>query len=89
LSSITDRSSPDTRPQRHGRTGSKPARRSQRAGRNQRGQVLVLFAGALIGLMAVAALVFDVGQNLLDWRSQRDAADASALAGARYINEPG
>jgi hypothetical protein len=46
-----------------------------------------MFAGGLIAFLAVAALVFDVGQNLLDWRAQRDAADAAALAGARYISE--
>ena len=54
----------------------------------ERGQVLVIFAGGLIAFLAVAALVFDVGQNLLDWRAQRNAADAAALAGARYIVDP-
>lgn len=53
--------------------------------RGERGQVLVIFAGGLIAFVLVAALVFDVGQNLFDWRAQRDAADAAALAGARYI----
>jgi hypothetical protein len=83
LSSITDR------PIHHGYDRGERGRQRRRADRNQGGQVLVLFAGALVGLMAVAALVFDVGQNLLDWRSQRNAADAAALAGARYIDEPG
>jgi hypothetical protein len=54
----------------------------------QRGQVLLVFAFGLVAFLAVAALVFDVGQNLLDWRTQRDAADAAALAGARYIADP-
>ena len=33
----------------------------------------------------IAALVFDVGQNLLDRRAEQNAADAAALAGARYF----
>jgi len=32
-----------------------------------------------------AALVFDVGQVLVDRRTEQDAADAAALAGARYL----
>jgi hypothetical protein len=35
--------------------------------------------------MLIAALVFDVGQNLVDRRTEQNAADASALAGARYL----
>jgi hypothetical protein len=58
--------------------------RTGQAGR-EGGQILVIFAGGLICFLAVAALVFDVGQNLLDWRAQRGAADAAALAGSRYI----
>jgi hypothetical protein len=53
------------------------------------GQVIVLFAGALLTLMAIAALAFDVGQTLLDKRTQQDVADASALAGAKYLVEAG
>lgn len=49
----------------------------------------MLFAGGLVAFLAIAALVFDVGQNLFDWRTQRNAADAAALAGSRYIAEPG
>jgi Flp pilus assembly protein TadG len=54
----------------------------------ERGQVLVIFAGGLIAILAIAALVFDIGQNLYERRMQQDAADAAALAGARYMNEP-
>ncbi len=53
-----------------------------------RGQVLAIFAFGLIGIIAVAALVFDVGQNLFERRMQQDASDAAALAGARYLVEP-
>ncbi|HXI82039.1 MAG TPA: pilus assembly protein TadG-related protein [Verrucomicrobiae bacterium] len=52
----------------------------------ERGQVLVLFAGGLVLFLAIAALVFDVGQNLLDRRTEQNVADASALAGARYVH---
>jgi Flp pilus assembly protein TadG len=53
----------------------------------QGGQILVLLAGGLVALMLIAALVFDVGQNLLDRRAEQDTADAAALAGARYLTE--
>ena len=61
-------------------------RRQRRAGR-EGGQVLAIFAFGLVGIMAVAALVFDVGQNLFERRKQQDAADAAALAGARFMVE--
>lgn len=60
--------------------------RSRRGG--ERGQVLVIFAFGAIGILAVAALVFDVGQNLFERRKQQDAADAAALAGARWLPVP-
>jgi hypothetical protein len=49
------------------------------------GQVLVLFAGAIVTLLIIAALVFDVGMTLVERRDEQNAADAAALAGARYI----
>lgn len=51
----------------------------------QRGQVLVLFAGGLVTLLIIAALAFDVGMMLLERRDQQNAADAAALAGARFV----
>ncbi len=54
--------------------------------RSERGQILVVFAGGLVAICIVAALVFDVGQNLLDRRSEQDASDAAALAAARYVS---
>jgi Flp pilus assembly protein TadG len=45
----------------------------------------VLFALALLVLIGVAALVFDVGQNFVDRRKEQDVADAAALAAARYL----
>jgi len=53
--------------------------------RRERGQVLVLFAGGLVALLLVAALAFDVGMMLVERRDQQNAADAAALAGARYV----
>jgi hypothetical protein len=51
----------------------------------ERGQVLVLFAGGLIALFLVAALAFDVGSMLLERRTEQNVADSAALAGARYV----
>ena len=53
--------------------------------RTNRGQVLVIFAGALVTLMVLMAIVVDIGwywSNLL--KIQR-AADSAALAGAVYL----
>jgi hypothetical protein len=51
----------------------------------ERGQVLVIFALILVTLMIFAALAFDTGMMLVERRDQQDAADAAALAGARYL----
>lgn len=47
--------------------------------------MLVLFAGGILALLVVCALAFDVGMMLLERRTEQNAADAAALAGARYI----
>jgi putative Flp pilus-assembly TadE/G-like protein len=52
---------------------------------HERGQILVLFAGGLVALLLIAALAFDVGMMLVERRDEQDAADAAALAGARYV----
>jgi hypothetical protein len=52
---------------------------------DERGQVLALFGGALIVLFIIAALAFDVGLVLVERRDEQNAADAAALAGARYV----
>jgi Flp pilus assembly protein TadG len=51
----------------------------------QRGQVLTVFAGGLAAILLVAALAFDMGAVLLERRDQQNAADAAALAGARFL----
>lgn len=45
----------------------------------------MLFAGGVLALLVVAALAFDVGMMLLERRDEQNAADAAALAGARYL----
>jgi Putative Flp pilus-assembly TadE/G-like len=52
---------------------------------HERGQILVLFAGGLVALLLIAALAFDVGMMLVERRDEQNAADAAALAGARYV----
>jgi hypothetical protein len=51
----------------------------------ERGQILVLFGGAAFVLLVIAALAFDVGAALVERRDEQNAADAAALAGARYL----
>jgi Flp pilus assembly protein TadG len=53
--------------------------------RRERGQVLVIFALVLVTLMIFAALAFDTGMMLVERRDQQNAADAAALAGARFL----
>jgi Putative Flp pilus-assembly TadE/G-like len=52
---------------------------------DERGQVLVLFAGGITALLIIAALAFDAGMMLVERRDEQNAADAAALAGARHI----
>ncbi|HEX8939647.1 MAG TPA: pilus assembly protein TadG-related protein [Candidatus Limnocylindrales bacterium] len=56
-------------------------------GQGRSGQALVLFTFGLVVFLGIAAMVFDVGQALVDRRAQQNAADAAALAGARYITQ--
>jgi hypothetical protein len=70
-------------------TISRPRPRPRTSSR-ERGQVLVLFAGGLTALLIIAALAFDAGMMLLERRDEQNAADAAALAGARFIiTDPG
>ncbi|HXG39818.1 MAG TPA: pilus assembly protein TadG-related protein [Candidatus Limnocylindrales bacterium] len=59
--------------------------RMQPTERADRGQVFVLFALSLVTIVLFAALAFDVGSMALQRRDQLNAADAAALAGARYL----
>lgn len=62
-----------------------PLKRGNR-GRN-RGQILVLYAGAMLALMGIMALVVDVGWYWSNTLRVQRAADAAALAGA--VSLPG
>lgn len=52
---------------------------------SERGQILVIFAASLLVIFGIAALVFDGGMMLLEKRDQQNAADAAAIAGARFL----
>jgi Flp pilus assembly protein TadG len=55
--------------------------------RRDRGQVLVIFAGAVILLMALSAVVVDVSWYWVNTLRVQRAADAAALAGAVMLPE--
>src|SRR4051795_8856540 len=50
--------------------------------RDERGQVLVVFALALIAIVAMTGLVLDGGSTFVQKRDQQNAADAAAMAAA-------
>ncbi|MDO8972299.1 MAG: pilus assembly protein TadG-related protein, partial [Saprospiraceae bacterium] len=52
---------------------------------NEKGQILVLLAVGLVGLLAFVALAIDGGMIYFDRRSAQNAADAAALAGAYVL----
>jgi hypothetical protein len=53
--------------------------------RRPRGQVLVIFAGGLVTLLLIGALVVDLGFSFMIRRAEQNAADPGAIAAARYI----
>ncbi len=53
--------------------------------RGERGQALAIIAGGMVGLLAMVALVVDVGNAYTLQRRVRNAVDAAALAGAREL----
>ena len=53
--------------------------------RRQPGQILVLFAMALVGIMGAAGLAFDIGRFYSEKRFLQNAADAGALAVANAL----
>ncbi len=52
---------------------------------SERGQVLVVFAGSLLLLLLIGALVFDLGFSWMLRRQEQNAVDPAALAAAQYI----
>jgi hypothetical protein len=53
--------------------------------RRSPGQILVLFAGALVALLLIGALVVDIGFIFAMKRHEQNAADPGAVAAARFI----
>jgi hypothetical protein len=63
--------------------GMNPMTKQARTAKNEdRGQAMILFAVALIGLLAFVALVVDTGQLYSERRNAQSAADSTALAAA-------
>src|SRR5438093_8933187 len=55
---------------------------THRAGR---GQIIVIFAGGVIVLFGIAAIVTDLGFAFITRRMEQNIADPGAIAAARYI----
>jgi hypothetical protein len=53
--------------------------------RNENGQILIIFAGGLVLLLAITALVVDLGFVFMTKRQEQNAVDPAAIAAARYI----
>jgi Flp pilus assembly protein TadG len=53
--------------------------------RRERGQILVIVAGGLIGLLAFAGLALEGGTLVLNRRDAQNASDLAAVAGAQVI----
>ena len=62
-----------------------PDVRPDDAGAN-RGQVLIMFAFFLVGLLGALGLATDLGMSFSERRTMQNAADAGALAGARIVS---
>ncbi len=56
--------------------------------RQERGQVLVITAVAMIVLLGIAALVIDLGMSWMLRRQEQNAADPGAIAAARWLRDP-
>jgi hypothetical protein len=52
-----------------------------------RGQILIVTAAALLVLMAVAALVVDLGFSWMLHRQEQNAADPASIAAARWLRD--
>ncbi|HVX30029.1 MAG TPA: pilus assembly protein TadG-related protein [Nitrolancea sp.] len=64
-------------------TGAREPRRM--AGHASRGQIIIMFAAALIGLIGLLGLATDLGYAFIQRRTMQNAADAGAIAGAHTI----
>jgi len=57
----------------------------QRRATSERGQVLVIFAGAFVVIVMMLGLLFDGARGLVLRRQMQDASDAAAMAGANVV----
>jgi len=57
--------------------------------RGRDGQVLVLFAGGLVLLLAIGSVVLDTGLAFMTRRMEQNVADPAAIAAARFIRSSG
>ena len=64
-----------------------PERRRGSKNSPRRGNVLILFAMMLFGLMALAALVIDIGFARLAQQQMQSAVDSAAVEGLRFRDE--
>ncbi|HEX5148478.1 MAG TPA: pilus assembly protein TadG-related protein [Candidatus Limnocylindrales bacterium] len=72
-----------TRPTPRGRPTELAERRP-----GERGQLLAIFALAMVGLIGMVGLIIDGGDTALQRRDQQNVADAAAMAaGYAYVNE--
>ena len=62
--------------------------RPPRSSHRRAGNVLVMFAIGLIGMLAFAALVVDVGLVMLTRRQMQTAVNTAALEGLRFQDDP-
>jgi len=53
-----------------------------------RGQILIVVAAGLVVLLAIAALVVDLGFSWMLHRQEQNAADPAAIAAARWLKDP-
>ena len=53
--------------------------------RSENGQALAVFAISITAVLLAAALAFDAGIMFVERRDEQNAADAAAIAGARYL----
>ena len=64
-------------------------RRTASRTRANNGQIIVIFALALVAMIAMVGLVLDGGSTFAQRRGQQNAADLAALAGANdYLSKP-
>jgi Flp pilus assembly protein TadG len=59
--------------------------RAEHGARDERGQVIVIFALALVAIVAMVGLVLDGGSAFAQRRSEQNAADLAALAAANDL----